>query len=262
MAKDFMLKGRPPVSPTPNQPIEQPILPVQHRRKWSLWRFSRPTLISFAVYSIGIVALGTGGIVVLQAIRANEAVAEQVKQLQESQSAVVPTNSGSSTASNKQQTVYTVAPDLPKFLTIQKLGLTNVQIAQVGLTKDGAIGAPLTATQVAWYNGSAKPGATSGALFIDGHIAADTHGGRSVFSSLSKLTKGDKITITRGDDMTYTFEVIKTTVLPLADIDMNAMLNSATPGKLGLNLMTCAGAYQTTTQTYDHRTEVFAVQTD
>lgn len=264
MARDLMLKGQSSASIAPAQPVERISTQssTHHQRKWSFLRPSKPTLLNIVMYSIGIVAIGTGGVTIFQAITVNEAVAGQAEQLQQSQSAVTPTNPAPSTTNAKQQAVYAVAPDLPKFLTIQKLGLTNVQIAQVGLTKDGAIGAPLTATQVAWYNGSAKPGAASGALFIDGHIAADTHGGHSVFTNLSKLVVGDKITVTRGDDIAYTFQVTKTAVVPLAAVDMNAMLTSAVPGKLGLNLMTCAGTYQATSQTFDHRTEVFAVKVD
>lgn len=226
-------------------------------------RSLRYKLISAATYSLAALAILVGGLLTWQTLQTNAATKAQVNQIKLDSEAIVP-GAGSATgaASKKPAAPYTVAPDLPKFLSIPKLGFNNVEIVQVGLTKAGAIGAPLTAWQVAWYNGSAKPGASSGAMFIDGHVeASQQHPGTgSIFSKLNTLVAGDTLTLTQGNNTKYTFKVVKTAEVPVNNIDMNTMLTSAVPGKLGLNLMTCAGTYQNNTDSFDHRTEVFAVQ--
>jgi len=227
------------------------------------FHFSRPRLISTMGYSLALLAIVVGGILTVKTMQTNAESKAQVAQLKQEAEAI--TSGQSSTAktqtagSNSPTTVaYSVAPDLPKYISIPKLGIHNVKIIQVGLTKDGAVGAPVTATSTAWYNGSAKPGDAKGAMFIDGHVMGEANGS-AVLTALKTLIAGDTITITRGDDKAFTFEVVKKATIAVDAIDMAEMLRSVDTTKLGLNLMTCGGTYDKKTQSFDHRTEVFAV---
>lgn len=147
----------------------------------------------------------------------------------------------------------------PKYLVIPKLRI-NTNVYTVGTTKDGAIDAPQTAWSVGWYQDGTLPGNGSGAALIDGH-ANDAFNTPGVFYELSSLTVGDSITIIRGDDTQLHYKVVKMTEEPLKDIDMNKVLRSADPTKEGLNLITCGGKYDKTTQSYTDRVVVYTLRT-
>lgn len=258
-----------PVKKMPRSSEPSPLLSRHQRpvRKKHIARFlpfnlSGPRLITTISYSLAILAIVAGGVLTLKTVQTNAESKAQVAQLKQDAEAITSgqaaTAGAQASGSNSSSAVYSVAPDLPKYISIPKLGMHNVKILQVGLTKDGAVGAPVTATSTAWYNGSAKPGDTKGAMFIDGHVMGEANGS-AVLTALKTLVAGDTITVTRGDDKTFTFEVVKKTTVALDAVDMAEMLRSADTTKLGLNLMTCGGTYDNKTQTFDHRTEVFAV---
>lgn len=153
---------------------------------------------------------------------------------------------------------YTVSADKPRYLSINKLGITNAKILEVGLTSSKRIGSPKNIYDVAWYNGSSKPGA-GGTAFIDGHNSGPTQTG--VFFYLSRLTIGDIITIERGDGQIFNYKVVesKTLTLDEADAYMPKMLTSPESGRESLSLMTCAGSWDLNRQTGTHRVLVRAV---
>jgi hypothetical protein len=73
----------------------------------------------------------------------------------------------------KAITTYTVAPDLPKYISIPAIDVPQTRIIQLGLLKNGQIATPDNIYDTGWYNGSAKPG-LSGAMFIYGHVSSWT----------------------------------------------------------------------------------------
>lgn len=153
---------------------------------------------------------------------------------------------------------YSVPPHNPKHLLIPKLNVTT-NIYPVGITKEKAIDAPDTAWGVGWYQEGTLPGSGSGAALIDGHVN-DAFNTPGVFYEISKLTGGDNITIIRGDDSELRYEVVSVSEEPLRDINMNKVLSSIEASKEGLNLITCGGKYDRTTNTYSDRIVVFAVR--
>ncbi|MEI9913455.1 MAG: class F sortase [Candidatus Saccharibacteria bacterium] len=58
----------------------------------------------------------------------------------------------------------------------------------------------------------------AGAMFIYGHVSSWTADG--IFFNLKKLVQGDKIVITRGDNKTYTYQVVSTKIYPYNNVDM------------------------------------------
>jgi LPXTG-site transpeptidase (sortase) family protein len=105
-----------------------------------------------------------------------------------------------------------------------------------------------------WYNASAKPG-QDGAMFIYGHVSSWQANG--AFYNLKKLTAGDTITITRGDNATFTYKVVSSKIYPKDDVDMNAVLAPVDASKPGLNLMTCTGTVIKGTSEFSDRLVVF-----
>jgi LPXTG-site transpeptidase (sortase) family protein len=173
-------------------------------------------------------------------------------------------NHGHATGNNPSTTrpgadaydAWKVPDDQPRYIFIQRLKVKAV-VKPVGLTKDGAVGAPNNIYDAAWYVGSAKPGA-SGATFIDGHVSSWTTNG--VFHDLGQLKPGDEIKIERGDGEVLKYEVTKTATYDVGKINMKAVLAPINPHKPGLNLMTCTGNVIHGTSEFNRRVVVFAEQ--
>lgn len=156
----------------------------------------------------------------------------------------------------KEISQYNVAPDDPRYLKIPKLHV-DARVLQVGVTKSGALGTPSNVFDTAWYAASAKPG-QPGATLIDGHVSSwTTHG---VFYGLKDLVPGDGIQIVRGDGAVINYQVVKTQVYGANNVDMQAAVTPITPGKSGLNLITCTGDVIKGTSQFNERIIVFAQQ--
>ena len=151
---------------------------------------------------------------------------------------------------------YAVAPNLPKYITISKIGI-HARIIGQGLDKSGALKAPGNVHDAGWYQSSSKPG-ENGAILLDGHVSGPTQ--RGVFYDAKKLVPGDKIQIERGDGKMYSYTVQKTITKPVSQTNMADALVSINSNKPGLNLMTCTGKYNTSTGKYEDRLTVFATQ--
>lgn len=155
----------------------------------------------------------------------------------------------------KEVKSYDVAPTLPKYISIPKIGIQEARILSLGTRSDGHIDTPKTAYDTGWYNKSAKPG-QQGATFIDGHVAG--YGGGGIFYNLHKLKAGDQITITRGDNKIYVYKVVSIKTYSASRVDMNTVLSPVDPKKPGLNLMTCTWDVVQGKSVFKNRVVVFA----
>ncbi|MDR3298363.1 MAG: class F sortase [Candidatus Nomurabacteria bacterium] len=153
---------------------------------------------------------------------------------------------------------HVVAPDRPRYLTIEKLGVQNARIIEVGIAKDGKMGVPTGIFDVGWYNNSSKPGG-NGTLLMDGHNGGPTRAG--VFKKLDTLKSGDKIIVERGDGIKFTYEVVenKTMSVEEANSYMGTMQKTPVAGKESLSLITCTGEWTNVRRTYLSRAMVRAV---
>lgn len=153
---------------------------------------------------------------------------------------------------------HTVKPDRPRYLTIEKLGVRNARIVEVGLTENGKMGVPLGIFDIGWYNKSDKPGA-GGTMLMDGHNNGPTRAG--VFVNLGNLVVGDKIVIERGDGVKYIYEVMENKTMNVNEANkyMATMQQSPVEGKESLSLITCAGEWTNVQNTYLSRTMIRAV---
>lgn len=157
--------------------------------------------------------------------------------------------------SAKEVAEYTVAPTLPKYLSIPSIGINTVRVLPLDVDKNNEIAVPTTAYDTGWYKNSAKPG-DAGAMFIYGHVAG--WGGGGVFYNLKNLKPGAKITVTRGDNKVFTYEVKSLKVYPADSVDMNAVLSPVDSTKPGLNLMTCVWTVVNGKSEFNGRQVVFA----
>ena len=148
---------------------------------------------------------------------------------------------------------YKVAADLPRVITIEKLGV-KARVLQMNVNSDGSMQSPINIFDAGWYTGSVKPG-QPGASIIVGHASGTTLGG--VFNKLETLNAGDTISVERGDGKILRYQVIKKQTVKLSDVDMNSFIRPADGVSEGLNLMTCAGEWIKNSQTRNSRVMIF-----
>ena len=149
---------------------------------------------------------------------------------------------------------YVVAPNLPKYLIIPKLGV-DARVLSVGVNSSGALETPSNVFDTAWYNESAEPG-QPGAMLIDGHVSSwTTHG---VFYGIKTLVAGDLIKVERGDGTIFTYKVVKNQVYPSGNVNMTSAMTPIVAGQPGLNLISCTGDVIPGTNLFNERIVVYA----
>lgn len=144
---------------------------------------------------------------------------------------------------------YTVAPDRPRYLTIEKLGIYNARVLAMGVKPTGELMAPNNIFDAGWYESSGKPG-QGGTMIVDGHNGGPhVHG---IFKDLPNLSEGDLITIERGDGVIYKYKVVenKSVLLSEANAYMSVAAKSPEPGKESITIITCTGEWSDVQDTY------------
>jgi sortase (surface protein transpeptidase) len=233
---------------------KQPVYKAEAKKR-RIFKYSK---LQTALLVMAFAVFATGLLVNLQTVQTNQNAKAQVSALSKKAdnpaAADVPSTVKPTPAAIYN---YVVAPDLPRYITIPKIGV-HARVLQIGVKTDGSLDTPHNVYDAAWYTGSAKPG-QAGASLIDGHVSSWTAHG--VFYSLNKLTSGDVIQIERGDGSIITYKVIKTQTYDADNVDMQQAITPVTPGKPGLNLITCAGKVKSGTSEFNKRLVIFAEQT-
>lgn len=158
---------------------------------------------------------------------------------------------------------WVVEPDEPRYMSIDKLGITNARIIGLGIKAgtENQLDDPSNIHMVGWYNKSTKPGFGTGsqAGLYDGHNTGYYENG--VFANLGRLAIGDIIQVERGDGQVFNYETRLVQTLSLEEVNtyMSEMQKSVIEGIEGLNIITCGGAWDEANQTYTHRVIVRAV---
>jgi len=143
---------------------------------------------------------------------------------------------------------------IPEKFIIKSLGV-NTNIESVGLTETGAMDVPKNADNVAWYNLGVRPG-EQGSAVIAGHLDKIT-GAPAVFWNISKMQKGDEIVVIDSQKKSYKYIVEKTASYDYMTFPLQMVF--ATKDKKRLNLITCAGSWDTNKKIYSQRFVVFAI---
>lgn len=226
--------------------IETPRLPPKRARM--------PILV-MVLYVLAGILFVAGGFIAWQGLRADDHATEQIPSATEvseddgSNPATTPVADGS-------KDTYVVAPQLPRLLTIDKLGV-KARVMPLGVTSAHKLKAPNNIYDVGWYNASSQPG-EPGAMLMDGHVSSWESDG--VFKNIKKLIPGDELTVERGDGQVFRYRVVKSQAYDEAQTDMRAALQPMTEGKNGLNLITCYGRIKPGTSEFEQRLIVFAEQ--
>lgn len=181
------------------------------------------------------------------------ATAETVEVAQEELIEVEPTE--------EEVRIYTVAPERPRYLSIEKLGIVNARILPMSINSKGELGTPNNIFDVGWYEASGLPG-QGGTLLIDGHNGGPHVLG--VFKNLPALEAGDIITVERGDGVVFHYSVVENKEVPLDQSNeyMATAMKSPEAGKESVTLISCTGEWSQSRGTYLSRQFARAVLVD
>jgi hypothetical protein len=250
-----------PASPTLSPPTaflqKQPeISSVKGHRKS---RVSSKLQLSLKLIAVCMVL--TGGYVSLVGWKSDHIAQVQAAKLTSQANQVAQQGSASSALATVKPppaavSKYVVAPNLPRYLIIPKLGV-HARVLSVGVTATGAMATPNNVYDTSWYNESAGLG-QPGATLIDGHVSSWTSHG--VFYGIKSLVAGDTIQAQRGDGTMYSYKVVTSKIYSAGQVDMTAAMTPIVTGQSGLNLITCTGDVIPGTSQFNKRIVVFAEQ--
>ncbi|MBI4091534.1 class F sortase [candidate division WWE3 bacterium] len=138
----------------------------------------------------------------------------------------------------------------PVSLTIEKIGLTEIKIVEVGVEEGGRLEVPKSFDEVGWYRNGPKAGEVGNAI-LAGHY--DRVGGSpAVFFNLVKLSAGDKITIKDEVGRVLSFEVYEVSHVKIND--PNSVLRAYEESKEPiLTVITCGGVWDPIARDYSKR---------
>ncbi len=145
-------------------------------------------------------------------------------------------------------------PPQPLFyLTIPSITV-DAEVGDVGLTSEGAVGAPTDPARAAWFNLGPRPG-EAGVAVIDGHFGWKD-AVPAVFDHLADVQKGEKIYVKDASGVSTTF-VVRTIKTYGASGDASDVFAS-NDTHAHLVLITCGGIWDATQKSYSERVVVFA----
>lgn len=251
-----VLKTNPVASPS----VKPPVRRVSHSEVIQRSITSRPVASRYrkpfltasrVVLGMAIIVFLIGLGVAFVGFNTNRNVVAQVQAAAKQQDSSIPKEEK---PSESDIASYQVAPDMPRVITIKKIGV-KARILNMGVDSKGALSAPGNVYDAGWYNQSSKPG-QAGAMLIDGHVHGPTTKG--VFYELTSLAVDDQIEVERGDGQKFTYKIVSSAVTPVEKTDMAKAMLPIEPGKQGLNLITCTGEFNSVNNDYPERLVIYA----
>jgi len=167
---------------------------------------------------------------------------------------IIPVNANDSLSLINISSAKAASPDVgkPGRLIIPSINI-NARIEHIGLTAEGAVGAPEGAFDVSWFNPGARPG-EKGSAVISGHSGRWKDGTVSVFDPLDTVKPGAMIYVKDDTGQTISF-VVKEMRIYGKDEIVPEIFNQS--DKAYLNIITCHGDWIESEKTYSQRLVVF-----
>ena len=163
-----------------------------------------------------------------------------------------------STSVSIESSAVDAAPAVPSMnplrLIIPALGI-NAHVQYVGVNAKGNIGTPSNFTDVAWYYRGVIPGQT-GVAIIDGHVDNGL-GLAGIFKHLGDIHVGDEVDVVTKAGVTIAFVVASVQIYNYQDVSQEALFGDGSASS-SLKLITCDGAWMSSSHTYDERLIVTA----
>ncbi len=200
--------------------------------------------IRVAAIVLGVTLLVGGGIWLLK---------RPAKQPSNNADVVVSEDEPSRNKPEDEGYVWRGAADEPRQIIMNSIGV-KAFIQKVDVTSKQQVAAPSNIYLAGWFVRYKKPG-ERGLSIIDGHVVDQSDQG--VFTRLGEMQPDDEFEVEFGDGSSRRFSVVET-----REVDVNkaeAVLFSQDPTILNqLNLITCGGAYNEGTRTFDKRVIVIS----
>jgi hypothetical protein len=157
-----------------------------------------------------------------------------------------------------------LANQAPTSIAPARIRITDLGIDQpvdaLGLDSVGALDLPANPEVASWYRygpsptTEAGPG-TSGATVIAAHVDSLRYG-LGPFAALAEAAVGTEVVVTGEDGSETTYRVDTVTSSEKMAVDWNSVFDRSGPPRL--TLVTCGGAFDTTSLTYDSNVIVSA----
>ena len=131
---------------------------------------------------------------------------------------------------------YQVEKDAPRYITIQRLGIT-ARVIKAEADTNGILSTPDNIFDANWHSGSSAPG-EGGCVIISGIHSGKTKQG--IFANLDSIEKSDEIVIENGSGDKYRYEVKEINIISdQKDSDKTLVkVQSRVEGKETLSLVT------------------------
>ena len=139
---------------------------------------------------------------------------------------------------------------IPLRITIPAINVDTV-VEHVGKDAQGNMDVPKDANNVAWYELGYQPGENGNAV-IAGHL--DTKTGPAIFYNLNQLKVGDEITVATDLNKKLVFTVVNKQIYKANNFPVLTVFGPASEPLL--NLITCTGVFDRTTEHYLDRVVV------
>lgn len=141
----------------------------------------------------------------------------------------------------------------PARVIVPRIGV-NARVIPVGEDPDGAMSSPGNPYDVGWWERGSRPG-DYGSAVLGGHV--DFAGfGAAVFWDLHLLQPGDTVSVVSTEGRQLNFTVTEVATYRWDDRSVIPRIYQLTDHQ-GLNLITCAGAFDARTHNYDKRVVVY-----
>lgn len=140
------------------------------------------------------------------------------------------------------------SPALPDEIRIDRINV-QTEFEHLGRTPEGAMADPVGWDNVSWFNEGPRPGEQGNAA-VAGHL--DRPGGApAAFWNLRQLRPGDEVVVMSEDDEKLVFEVTEMEQFHINDAPTSKIFGSSDDHNM--NLITCAGNWDTSIGMYDER---------
>lgn len=143
---------------------------------------------------------------------------------------------------------YSVPADQPRKITINSVGISGL-IQKVGTTNSDEMAVPSNIFYAGWYVDGKKP-SEEGLSIINGHVSGNYSD--AIFKNLKYVKINDIIEVEFGDMSVKKFVVVETYTLPEAK-SSEYLFSKKQDIVSQMNLITCTGRFNESTQKFDDR---------
>jgi predicted outer membrane protein len=134
-------------------------------------------------------------------------------------------------------------------------GVKNASVQPVATSSNGQLQVPASPTTVGWWAAGAAPGSDGGTVLLAGHVDSARYG-LGVFSGLSEVPVGAKVSVTGGDGDVHRYKIVARRIYPQTALPTDLFQGA---GKPRLVLVTCTGAYDHKSHQYTHNLVLYGV---